>query len=450
MADTHGRKRKRDGDGAAKTKKKLATEGSAPSKVTISSILRPNLCPPVIACSPGVRLPKNVPFSPYVKPETTTLGKRKQKTPAVSQDLILHSNSHQTMDYTARDDGISDSQQALKHYVGAFDPKTGKLEVVEAKKMVVRGTARAKQASDEAMTAPADYESYYALKTDLGQTFGTRKAKKAIESVTLNAIDPNKGKSKDKSPQKLDTASKAILAEIGGVTKNMASREQLQAAVDQAKPVPRANLEAEAIQDVYDPNEIIGRDILAAVPIKDWVDPTKKGEALQVYSKHVATRLQKVVDTGNVEKIRLLRYFYLLFLFFTMCEGGKPGQQRGVKRVPFADKIEEKLSPAPKAVIEHIRRKFSDGKEWRKFHKDLVITHACAIASIIDNFEVDTAALREDLRLEQKDINNYFSEIGGRVVQSSSKEKGKPPRHIGKLALPLQFPKLRSVAPKRR
>ncbi|KAL0931055.1 a49-like RNA polymerase I associated factor [Colletotrichum truncatum] len=443
MADPSGRKRKRDVGGSSKSKKKFATDGSAPSKVSVSSVLRPQLCPPVLASSPGVRISKNIPFSPYVKPETTS-GKRKQKTPAVSQDLILHSTSHQTMDYTAREDGISDSQQALKHYVGVFDPKTGKLEVVEAKKMVVRGVARAKQASDEAMTAPADYQSYYALKTDLGQTFGTRKAKKAIEAVTLNAIDPNKGK--ESTPRKLDTASKAILQEIGGVTATMASREQLQAAVDEAKPVPRPNLEADAIQDVYDPDEFIGREVLAAIPIKDWVEPTKKGEDVQVYSRHVAARVKKIVDTGNVNKIRLLRYFYFLFLFHTMAQ---PGKQRGTKRIPPRDKLKERLSPAPQAVIEHIRRKFSDGGEMRKFHNDLLITHCCALACIIDNFEVDTSKLREDLRLDQKDMNNYFYEIGARVKPVAGKEKGKQ-HHVAKLALPLQFPKIRSIAPKRR
>ncbi|KAI8209876.1 hypothetical protein K4K54_006205 [Colletotrichum sp. SAR 10_86] len=405
------------------------------------------LCPPVVASSPGIRISKNTPFTPYIKSDIQLSGRRKQKTPAVAQDLVLHSNTHQTMDYTAREDGNGDSEKSLKHYIGVFDPKTGKLEVVQAKKMVVRGTARAKQASDEAMTAPADYQSFYALKTDLGQTFGTRKAKKAIESVTLNAIDPNKGKA-GASPRKSTAADKATLKQIGEITATMASKEELQDIVDQAKPVPRPNLEADAIQDVYDPDEFIGREVLAAVPVKDWIEPTKKGEDVQVYSRHVAARVKKIVDTGNVTKIRLLRYFYFLFLFYTMAQ---PGKQRGTKRVPPREKLKEKLAPAPQAVIEQIRRKFSDGGEIRKFHSDLLIAHCCALACIIDNFEVDTSKLREDMRLDQKDMNTYFYEIGARVKPVASKEKGsKQQHHIAKLALPLQFPKLRSLAPKRR
>jgi DNA-directed RNA polymerase I subunit RPA49 len=37
----------------------------------------------------------------------------------------------------------------LKHYVGVYDPETGNLEVMEARKMVVRGTVRAHEAAVE-------------------------------------------------------------------------------------------------------------------------------------------------------------------------------------------------------------------------------------------------------------------------------------------------------------
>lgn len=39
----------------------------------------------------------------------------------------------------------------LKHYLCVFSPETGELEVVEAKKMVVRGVVRARNTSDGAM-----------------------------------------------------------------------------------------------------------------------------------------------------------------------------------------------------------------------------------------------------------------------------------------------------------
>ena len=99
-------------------------------------------------------------------------------------------------------------------------------------------------------------QSMMDLKTDLGQTFGTKKARKVINERVLNAISPQK-KPGDK-PTEIDSAGRAVLDSVGKLTTDMATREQLQAVVDEAKPVPVANLDADEIQDVYAPDAIIG------------------------------------------------------------------------------------------------------------------------------------------------------------------------------------------------
>jgi DNA-directed RNA polymerase I subunit RPA49 len=78
----------------------------------------------------------------------------------------------------------------------------------------------------------------------------------------------------------------------------------------------------------------------------------------------------------------------------------------------------------------------------RKTHVDLLMTHCCVFAAIIDNFELNTWDLREDLRLEQKALTQYFLEVGATVRQS---KKGDKIDYIAKLALPLQFPKIRQI-----
>ena len=59
----------------------------------------------------------------------------------------MHSNAHRTMDYTVKADGVRGVKPALNHFLGIYDPKTGKLEVVEAKKMTMRASVRAKQSA---------------------------------------------------------------------------------------------------------------------------------------------------------------------------------------------------------------------------------------------------------------------------------------------------------------
>lgn len=283
------------------------------------------------------------------------------------------------------------------------------------------------------------------LKTDLGQTFGTKKARKVINERVLNAISPVK-KPGDK-PTELDDASRAMLHSVGQVASGMATREELQAVVDEAKPLPPVNTDADEIQDAYDPETVIGADILNMVPIREWQEKVRNKEGVQSASRYVASRVNAIASNSSAEqRLRVLRYLSFVITFYLIT---KPGRQKGSRMVPPRDKLRELLAPAPEAVIENIRRKFSEAGEMRKFHIDLLVTHLCVFACIADNFEVDTQDLRSDLRLDDKTMNQYFREIGARVKPVSKKAEGIV-TSIARLMLPLEFPKQRYLAPKRR
>jgi len=57
------------------------------------------------------------------------------------------------MDYTAREEEVGDLGSLLKHYVGVYDPETKKLEIVEARPMLVRGVVKSRRATADAMVA---------------------------------------------------------------------------------------------------------------------------------------------------------------------------------------------------------------------------------------------------------------------------------------------------------
>ncbi|KAF4497798.1 DNA-directed RNA polymerase A (I) chain [Fusarium agapanthi] len=435
-------KRKRSGV-STKPKKKVIID-APPSSATVSSVLRPKFCPPVIATAVGFQVPKNIPFHSYA-PKTGAKSKSKQPESAAEKDFLLHSNAHRSMDYTVKSDEPRGKKPALNHFLGIYDPKTGKLEVVEAKKMTMRASVRARQGAAATSGQRDNTQTMLQLKTDLGQTFGTKKAKKAIQEIVLNAIAPQKNAGEE--PAKIDAAARAMLNSVGEVTSTMSSREELQAVVDAAKPVPIANMEATEIQDVYDPKKIIGADILKLVPVREWQEKVQHKESIQVPSRFVAARVNRVAGNEEaVDRLRVLRYFYFVLLFYLHS---KPGKARGTRTIAPRDKLREFLAPAPEAVIESIRRKFSDRGEMRKFHVDLLITHCCVFASIIDNFEVDTQNLRDDLKIDQKTMNAYFQEIGGRMKHVINKDT-KQQVSVARLTLPLSFPKLRQFAPKRR
>ncbi|KAK0385835.1 hypothetical protein NLU13_7012 [Sarocladium strictum] len=435
MADPGAKKRKRDAEGGAKPSKKVAIAAPA-SAAKVHSILRPKSSPPIVAITPGFQIPNKLSFNSYA-PREISQSKSRSKKHAGGSELLLHSTSHHSLDYTAREEGTRNSKPLVNHYVGVYDPRTGKMQVVEAKKMVIRPQVRPKQPEAE---EDAPKKTNFDRKTDLGQAFGTKKAKKALNDMVINAIAPT---SRDAPKTKVDEAAKAMLNSVGAITSTMSSRELLQSVVDDAKPVPKANLDAEEIQDVYDPRVIIGEDILRLVPIREWQEAVEHNDSIEVQSRYVAERVAAIASNPDaVQRLRVLRYAYFVMLFYK----SSVARGRGIRKIPQNDKLRSLLEPAPEAVVESIRRKFSEQGEMRKFHQELLFTYMCAMTCIIDNFEVDTQHLVKDLSIDQKSLNKFYQEIGGRVVQKQIPGT-KLKKNVALLTLPLKFPK-QNVGPR--
>ncbi|KAJ0108608.1 hypothetical protein J7T55_015042 [Diaporthe amygdali] len=457
MADSGKKRKHRDDAGAeSKQKKKKVTSVSPSSKnksIKVTSVVQSKASPPIVATATGISVSKDTKYNTYSRAPT-------KRSKHGANDLLLHSSSHRTVDYTAREDkpsaGTGAGQPLLKHYIGLFDPASGQLQLVESKKMTIRGSVRAQQAPQEDMQSrklsqvrptPSNTASTAAdlsqttmnLKADLGQTFGTKKAKKALAAITENAISPRKPQAGD-APQALDASDKAIMATIKDVTMSVATKEDLQNAMDAAKPVPRGNYEAEEIQDVYRPEQLIGKDILELIQVSDWAEAVKNNENVELRSRFVAHRINRI-GSGEIAvlRLRVLRYLYWLVLLYLTS---RKGRERGTKEVLKKDKLAEELSPAPPPVVESIRRRFSDNGIMRKQHVDLLATHCCAFACILDNFETNTWDLKEDLGLEQKQMNQYFMEIGATIKKA--KAEGRMDC-IARLKIPLVFPKIRQM-----
>ncbi|GAP90065.1 putative RNA polymerase I associated factor [Rosellinia necatrix] len=436
MASSKEKKRKREQDGAARPKKKVAiqtaSEPAQSNTIKVASIHLESSCPPVIATHPGLSIPNSVHFQAYTKPiASKSSQKRSRHAAPPSSSLLLHSSSHSKLDFTAKEEGPGGRESHLKHYIGVFDPKTGELSVVEARKMAVRGTVRSQQARDEDLQSRNASKNMMELRNDLGQAFGTKKAKKALAAITENAIVENERKS-----SVLAASSQAMITAIGEVTHTMASKEDLQAAADAAKPIPPGNFEAQEIQDVYTPQGLVGGELLNAIPIKDWQEAVKKGANKLLTSAFIASRLNPVGEGPDpATRLKALRYLEFLIKFSKLAKARSA-------RIPPPDKLRQLLHPAPEPVIQSIRRKFSSNQLIDKFHRDLLYTHCCALAAILSNFEFETSKLRYDLGLDDKQFAQYFREIGGKAKKIAGAEKGTQIQ-MAVLSLPLEFPKVR-------
>jgi DNA-directed RNA polymerase I subunit RPA49 len=283
-------------------------------------------------------------------------------------------------------------------------------------------------------------------RNELGQTFGTKKSRKAIASVTENAISPDKSLRKlaNGEAPKLDSTGAAIIANMAEATKGMSSKDDLAKKVDDAKPRPKANMNATEIANVYTIDSLIGIDTMKLIPVMQWQESIKNNKEITTASCYVARRLG-MTRPESTERLKILRYMLLLL---DVYNNAPPA--RGMRKWPSPSTQKTFLGNVPEAVLEGVKRRFADQGMITKYTGDLLITHLCAMACLVDNYEVDLWDLKEDLKLEMKQMAQYFSEIGAKIGMLSEGEKKRlgldraaaAQHKVAKLKLPLDFPKV--------
>jgi len=140
------------------------------------------------------------------------------------------------------------------------------------------------------------------------------------------------------------------------VTSSMPTREELQAAVDDAKPRPKAHLEAKTPADVYKIEDLVGTETLGALSVRQWQDTTKAGKAIDTHSRFVSHRLVNVVQSEDVKRLKALRYVLLMLDWYGCL---KPGQ-KGAKKLPQREDIRKAVGEdIPDFLIEGLRKKFA-------------------------------------------------------------------------------------------
>ena len=228
----------------------------------------------------------------------------------------------------------------------------------------------------------------------------------------------------------------------------------MQADIDEAKPCPRPHLDAEAPAEVYPVEELVGGvNVLQAMGVKDWIDKVKAGQDVQTKSIFVARRLKATVERGDVKKLKTIRYLLLLVEWYKSL---KPGSKQG-QRIPKLEEVPDLVAGWGSDIVNGIARRFADGSLVNKWYHDNLITHILALTLVLDNFVTDSHDIREDLKLETKNISKYYAELGCTVALPTEAErlvlnpkKTESITHrLAKLRLPLVFPKMRLPAAKK-
>ncbi|KAF1837874.1 DNA-directed RNA polymeras-like protein I 49 kDa polypeptide [Decorospora gaudefroyi] len=436
------RKRREENGERAKTKKKKTT--TMPSgTVQVELVENKQVLGPLLAVTPGLTISPRISFKPYKRTKILPQGE--------STDLLVQSSDHPRLDYIAQEERDGSSESQLQDFLGVYDPASGKLQLVPAKRVVVRSTLRseAEEMREEHTQVEAELNNVTAKRAALAEEFGSKKSRKALEDRTLNAIRSGAG---------ADAVADNILQNMSSATGAMPTREELAAAVDSSKPRPTPNLAAEYPGDVYPIETVVGSELMTIMEVKDWIQASETGQSVNVASRYVAKRILKLAKNKQIQKLKVLR-FILLCINFNAALIGAGGPRP--KKIPMKGKLETAMGEDTLVgCVMGIRRKFAPegNSEMPRWNIDKLMTHIAAAALFVDDNEVDVNDLREDLKLENKEIKQYFAELGCKLAAPTLADltkwkltKAESANHfIAKLKLPLSFPKVGGARPKKR
>ena len=438
MAEKEAKKRKRLPNGVETPNKKVALANPRERDLVKVTFNDGAGLHPVLLSSPGLNTP-GIPYKAYIKSRASKSSNDGQPTPN-THSLLLHSSEHPRLDYTAAPNTLD---QELSHYVAIFDPTTNELQITPAHHLSLRTTLRSETAEQEKRPRRTIGQQ----REELGREFGTKKAKKALDDRTTNALLGRGSGNKQKTTDHVQSAILNSMSAPGGAAA-MGEDEALEAALA-SKPIPKPNLAAATVEEVYPLDTLMPPQDARLVAIKEWEENTKADIEMTLNRRFVSNRVQELGKREDTLRLKALGYLNVLLDFHAALTNlGKTG-----KKVPRREVMDRKLASWPEPLVSSVRKRFANStNELPKWHLERLYTHICALALYTDGYVTDTRDLREDLKLEQKEIVQYFRELGCKVGPLTEKEreqrklkKGEASMvKIAKLKLPLDFPKVRS------
>ncbi|KAJ5689585.1 hypothetical protein N7462_003977 [Penicillium macrosclerotiorum] len=482
------KKRKRASDVHGGPSKKPALQLQALPPLAASLVEDKSELAPVIATTPGVLNSKSLHWNPYTKARQDVAHSATRNPGIASSEMLLQSSEHERLDFVGREGTGEDADSQLKHYVAIVDPERKTWQVIEARRITLRGGVRSVRQPEEDQESEDETYNIRAQRTALTNTFGTKQSRKAVQSMAENA--------------QLSTAPAGSVTEAGAalisslpadVASGVAKALDVQAEVQAAKPLPTPDLTAAHPSDVYSIETLVpgGHSTLRQLTgVDEWKQQVEAGVSVITGSRYVSNRVVAVGQSGNSTHIQVLRFIQLLLEFARSLKGmGNKGSGPGSKKLPPREDLRKILSSTsgvsksgkddsesstellPDSVVDAVRRRFAPSGGFLSKH-DLTLLHTtiCALSLHIppqpakdggssslggnspNELATDPSDLRDDLRLDSNTIQQYFRELGCRIDKPRESEFSKwnikggraeaAARRVARLRVPVEFPKV--------
>ncbi|KAH9920886.1 RNA polymerase I associated factor A49-like protein [Epithele typhae] len=385
---------------------------------------------PVLGSFPSTRPPSDTPFRCYAHVE------RDRKAPFELQHILVAGEAEK-VDFSSAD-VPSSASSGCSYMVAVHDKRT---KITTFRPAPLHILARQVKALKNLQPIEVSTEERMELRNNLGEAFGTKKAKSAIRARERNRVDIDA--MKDVAGHLQDT--------IMQNTETLPTAEEAKEAADSSRLVPPYNAEAQRPQDVYPINSVVPEVEFNALPISSFKSTKTHEErrALLPFNRSdwVNWHLRLMYSAPKPNKTNLKLVYYIS----TMMALLKSSRSVGDK-----DALQQRLTGVPSIVIDGLLSRFTEKERGTNKAKmtpqteTMLLTYMFALCLRIDDYAADFMTLARDLSMQPAKANGLFKSLGCTIKTlafTELKEIGLPDSEAetkrAVLKVPLEFPKTR-------
>ncbi|KAI0369256.1 RNA polymerase I associated factor A49-like protein [Pilatotrama ljubarskyi] len=410
------KKRKRDAEDAGKATLTLSTQPA--SQVG-----------PVLASFPSLEPPKSTPFKCYVQKGAD------KSAPFETQPTIIAGEA-ETVEFFTADGPLSST--GCSYMIGVHDKRTN---TTTLRPVPLHVLTRQVKALKNLKPIEVSTEERMAQRNNLGEAFGTKKAKAAIRARERNRVDIDAMKNVAGHLQ--DT--------IMQNTETLPTAEEAKATADSSRLIPPYNADAQTPGDVYALHDMIPEAEFNALPISAFKSAKSDRDriALLPFNRSDWLKLQlKLVYSApklNKTELKLVYYISTMMAFF-----------KNSRNVGDKDALQQKLSGVPPIVLDGLISRFTETERSTNKPKmtpqteTMLLTYMFALCLRVEDYAADVETIAHDLSMAPTKVMNLFKSLGCTIKKlgpNELKERGLPDSAAetkrAVLKIPLEFPKNR-------
>ncbi|KAL1745327.1 RNA polymerase I associated factor, A49-like protein [Schizophyllum fasciatum] len=423
----HTKKRKRADSASDALNIQLAQETAASGSVG-----------PTLACFPSLIPSGSTPFKAW------HAKKPKMAKGADDSDLWIGGETDKVEFTTNTDETQKASESGCRYLVAIHNPRKSSLTVYPTPltPQILSHTVKALKSIPPAPAPSA--RAWREARNNLGETFGTKKAKAAIRAQERNKVDVGA----------MEGVMGHVMEGIDKGAENLLTKEEAKEAADANRLVPPYNAETDDPMDVYPLHGVIPEPEWKALSVSAFEQaagfserrallPSWRSDWLQFHLRRVFED-KELSSKARKRALKLIFYVSAMLAFRRLLSG------RGLEK----EALHEKMQGVPAVVVDGLVARFTERArggatlQATSAMQTKLLTHMFALCLRVDNCATDSAQLAADLQMAQTQVNGLFKTMGCKIGKMTERDRARlgvaDDKQRAVLSAPVQFPKLKT------